>query len=131
MQESDRQMASGKPEVICEITRPKLNGFGEHAGVLFPNGQVLHHGPGGPRVDHVDGFAQGRPVTVVRTAKPDEQGQILRRTRNMLRQPPPYRLVDSNCEHIASELMVGKRESRQVNSLFFLGLLFVVIRMLP
>ena len=124
-------MASGNHGVICEVTRPKLNGVGEHAGVLFPNGQVVHHGLDGLRVESLDGFAQDRPVTVVRTAKPEEKDQIILRARKMLSHPPAYRLADSNCEHIASELMVGRRESRQINGLVMLGLLFVLIRLLP
>ncbi|WP_394792337.1 lecithin retinol acyltransferase family protein [Rhodoferax sp.] len=124
-------MAFNNPSVICEVTRPKLVGIGEHAGVLFPNGQVVHHGPEGIRVDSVTGFAQGRPITVVRTATPEQHEQIVGRTRSLLRQPPPYRLGDSNCEHIASQLMVGKRDSRQINGLLGLGLFFAVIQLLP
>lgn len=113
------------PGVICEITRPKLSGIGEHAGVLLPNGQVVHHGQGGPRIDTLEAFSQDRPVKVVRTTDQSKQWQIHQRIQSLLSRPPAYRLFDSNCEHFVSEILGEKRESRQINGLAIVGLIFV------
>lgn len=112
------------PGVICEITRPKLSGIGEHAGVFLPNGQVVHHDQGGPRIDTLEAFSQGRPVKVVRTTDRSKQWQILQRIQSLLSSPPPYRLFDSNCEHFVSEILGEKKESRQMNGLAIVGLIF-------
>lgn len=112
------------PGVICEITRPKLSGIGEHAGVFLPNGQVVHHDQGGPRIDTLEAFSQGRPVKVVRTTDRSQQWQILQRIQSLLSSPPPYRLFDSNCEHFVSEILGEKKESRQINALAIVGLIF-------
>lgn len=112
------------PGVICEITRPKLSGIGEHAGVFLPNGQVVHHDQGGPRIDTLEAFSQGRPVKVVRTTDRSKQWQILQRIQSLLSSPPPYRLFDSNCEHFVSEILGEKKESRQINGLAIVGLIF-------
>jgi hypothetical protein len=111
------------PGVICEITRPKLSGIGEHAGVFLPNGQVVHHGQGGPRIDTLEAFSQGRPVTVVRTTDRSKQWQILQRIQSFLSSPPAYRLFDSNCEHFVSDILGEKKESRQINGLVVMGLI--------
>lgn len=115
------------PGVICEITRPKLSGIGEHAGVLLPNGQVVHHGQGGPRVDTLNAFAQGLPVKVIRTTDRRQQWEILQRIQSRLRHPPAYRLLDSNCEHFVSDVLGTQKESRQINGLAVIGLLFAGI----
>lgn len=111
------------PGVICEITRPKLSGIGEHAGVFLPDGRVLHHGQGGPRIDSFEAFAQGRDVRLVRRTDPDKHWQIMERIQSLLKRPPAYRLFDNNCEHFVSEVLGEKRESRQVNDLAVVGLI--------
>ncbi|TBO28396.1 NC domain protein [Aquabacterium lacunae] len=112
------------PGVICEITRPKLSGIGEHAGVFLPNGQVVHHGQGGPRIDTLEAFSQGRPIKVVRTTDRSKQWEIFQRIQSSLSRPPAYRLFDNNCEHFVSEILGEKKESRQINSLAIVGIIF-------
>jgi hypothetical protein len=51
--------------------------------------------------------------------------QIMGRIQSLLKRPPTYRLFDSNCEHFVSEVLGEKKESRQINGLAFLGLVFV------
>ncbi|WP_290645682.1 lecithin retinol acyltransferase family protein [Aquabacterium sp.] len=121
-------MTFTNPGVICEITRPKLSGVGEHAGVFLPDGRVVHHGQDGPRVDTFEAFAQGRDVRVVRRTDPGKHWQIMGRIQSLLRRPPAYRLLDSNCEHFVSEVLGEKKESRQVNGLAVIALIFVGFR---
>jgi hypothetical protein len=118
---------SGSVLLVIQHTRPKLSGIGEHAGVFLPNGLVVHHGQDGLRVDRLDVFAQGRQVSVVRRTDPGKHLEIMGRIQSVLKRPPAYRLFDSNCEHFVSEILGEKKESRQINGLAIVGLIFAGI----
>ncbi len=78
-------------------------------------------------MDTFDEFAQGRSVRVVRRTDPRKQWEIMGRINSMLQRQPIYRLLDNNCEHFVSEALGEKRESRQINGLAIVGLIFASI----
>jgi phosphotransferase system HPr-like phosphotransfer protein len=49
------------------------------------------------------------------------------RIQSLLSRPQAYRLFDNNCEHFISEILGEKKESRQVNGLALLGVIFLGI----
>ena len=96
--------------------RVKLDGIGEHWGVLFPDGHVAHTSPErGTYITTYDDFAQGKRVTTKKVIPDDRYEEALRRARLAQLAPLPYHATKYNCEMFANYVAGFKEESPQVN----------------
>lgn len=111
------------------LTAPKALGFVQHMGLVVGTNQVLQNTPErGEHLSTVEGFAQQRPVKVVRTGADPRLVQA--RTSQALRQRSKYDLLSNNCEHTVTKVLNGVAHSPQVIfwcSLAALGALLVVV----
>lgn len=116
-------MYFGRPNPIRQVACPKLPGIGEHVGVQFPSGHVVHKTQDGTKLVPLVEFAHGKPVREV--ARPDvaEYSSVVARVMQALQSPSDYRLLDSNCEQFASQLLTGvSLKVRKFEALFWLPL---------
>lgn len=116
-----------KTRFVGRISRPKLTGTGQHAGVLLPDGTVAHKTPDGAAIVSFEEFSAGRPVKAEKAAAPESHRQLLLRAHASIGRVPPYHLGQRNCEHYATWLMGEAPRSEQVDGLATLGLLGVVL----
>lgn len=111
-----------EPTPLREISRPKLYGPGEHVGVQLPTGYVAHKTQDGIKIEPLHAFAQGLPVTEKRRATSSTFLPAQARFQDALQTMHQYDVLDSNCEHFASYVLTGKKESRQINFLILAGI---------
>lgn len=106
------------PKSAKIVSRPKLNGIGDHWGVLFPSGRIAHLTPSGVAV--VDGrtFSQGRPVKVVKDADRSQKTQISKRLNEAMSGQIRYQLLSFNCQDFANWLIGEKPRSPQIEAAF-------------
>jgi len=105
------------------LTRPKLLGLLDHAGVVVAPDTVLHNTPDkGEHLATVREFSAGHPVTVVRTGT--DPLTIRERCRRILSRPKRYDAISRNCQHTAFETLTGLARSPYVHAVLFV--LFVV-----
>jgi hypothetical protein len=107
------QLTTQRPFVGL-ISRPKLNGPGQHAGVLLPNGYVAHMTHTGAEIITYADFSHGLTVKFEKAAPPQLQLQIQWRAYQAIGRVPPYDLLNRNCEHFATWLMGEVPKSPQV-----------------
>lgn len=108
---------------IAVIARPKLNGLGEHWGVLLPNGMVAHTTDGkGPHYVTYQEFSAGKQVKEIRKVPMSEKQATLSRVHQEISQPSDYDLLANNCEIFANRITGGAPESQQVKWGFLLAL---------
>jgi len=72
------------------------------------------------------------PLTI--TAKAPDTDVAGERLRRVAENPPPYNAATDNCQHVAREVVLGRRESpdvRGVGALVFGGLLFAALSSRP
>src|SRR5258706_16233018 len=101
------------------ISRPKLQGGGEHWGVSLGDGRVAHCVPDfGVVVTTRQDFEQGRPVRVVRNVLASEWHRVHIRLQQALQSPRPYHATIWNCEIFANWLTGEKPDSPQVTGWF-------------
>jgi hypothetical protein len=100
---------------MARISRPKLDGFGSHEGVLLPDGQVVHlTQDGGVQFVSLDQFAQGHPVEVRYELAAHLHQVALSRLHQLISQRGSYDLILNNCEIFARQAVLRKPESPQV-----------------
>lgn len=109
------------------IACPKLELPGEHWGVEYLPGIVMHLGLKGLRTDSREQFLQGRTWRVVRSATWQERRSILERVAEAERNPPQYHVTKCNCENFANWLLGQPAESPQVNAVALAGILAVTL----
>lgn len=101
---------------FARISRPKLNGFGSHEGVLLPSGLVVYltqyHSI---CLVTVAEFAQGYKITIQFELPIALHEPAMRRLSALLQENKPYDLVLNNCEMFARQAVLQKPESRQVS----------------
>ena len=107
---------------IYRIRRAKLNGLGSHygvvsVGVLRP-GQVdvidLDKKKGIRHYDSIKEWAHGRRWRLKDRVPDDRLFEAIERMREAIHRNEGYDLLSNNCEHFASWVVVGKRQSGQV-----------------
>jgi hypothetical protein len=107
------------------IAREKLNGIGEHWGVLTSNGMVAHNTQDrGPHLVTLDEFAAGKEIKELWRIPSSERQATLRRMEQALALQRPYHPTLYNCETFANAIAGHKPEILQVNG--WLGLAAVV-----
>lgn len=100
---------------IAVVARPKLNGLGEHWGVLLPNGMVAHTTDDkGPHYVTYQEFAAGKQVKEIRKVPLSERQATLSRVHHEITHPSAYDLLANNCEIFANRVTGGVPESQQV-----------------
>lgn len=100
---------------IAVIARQKLNGLGEHWGVLFSNGSVAHYTAGGGfQVASHEIFARGKEVRKVRDVPLQRASVVQQRLDQISRNPRPYHATEWNCETFANWLTGEEAVSQQV-----------------
>ena len=104
------------------LRRPKLTGAGTHDGLQLPDRTVVHLTDAGG-VQHVtyDEFAQGMPVTEVRSVDANLYYDIMRRVHTALSEQKPYHLIQWNCERFVHWLIGEEPMSPQVNGWTLFG----------
>lgn len=109
---------------FARISRPKLNDFGSHEGVVLPSGLVVHltQDRGICLVSRAE-FAQGHKITIHFELPVELHAPAIRRLSVLLQENKPYDLVLNNCEMFARQAILQKPESPQV--LFWL--IFTVV----
>ncbi|MDE3022428.1 MAG: NC domain protein [Pseudomonadota bacterium] len=106
---------------ISIISRPKLSGFGDHWGILLPNGFVAHSTDDkGPHYVTYQEFAAGRPVKEIRKVPMSECRVTLQRIQQEITHPTGYSLLENNCEIFANRVTGSIPESPQVKGWGFM-----------
>jgi hypothetical protein len=101
---------------IAVITRPKLNGLGEHWGVWLPDKAVAHNtADQGEHIASFERFACGKPVRVVRMIPRHQAQQTMRRVMAEISKPSGYDQLKNNCETFVNRVTGEAPESRQVH----------------
>lgn len=109
---------------IMVISRQKLNGLGEHWGVHFPDGRVVHYTAERDLCTiSIEEFSQGRDVRIVRVVPSHVNNEVLQRLNQIGRTPRPYHATDWNCEIFANWLTGERPMSQQVTGWGILGLI--------
>lgn len=102
------------------LLRPKALGA-THVGVWMGGGAVFHNAPGlGEHVSSVADFANGAPVTFVRTNA--DASTVVTRVRARLAAPRSYDAVNNNCEHAANAVVTGRAVSPQLQAVGIVSL---------
>jgi hypothetical protein len=115
---------------LAIIARPKLIGVGEHWGVLLPDGRVAHCTPErGEHICSLHEFAAGYQLSIKRDLPVAQQGQAMRTLWEVLRAPKPYHPTDNNCEIFANRIAGEKPESPTLNSLIFVAVVALALRL--
>lgn len=110
---------------ISIIARQKLTGFGEHWGVLLPNGIVAHNTDDkGPHYVTMQEFSAGKNIRIIRKVPPSEYESTLWRIQQELSNPKDYDLVTNNCEIFANRVTGHPPKSPQIMGW---GFVFVII----
>lgn len=114
---------------ILIVARQKLIGFGEHWGVLLPNGYVAHSTDDkGPHYVSLQEFEAGRNIKVIRKVPPSEYHSTLQRIQQELSQPAGYDLFTNNCEIFANRVTGYTPESPQIKGWgFFFALIGIAV----
>jgi hypothetical protein len=111
------------PTIGDLLVRPKAGGLINHVGVLVAHNTVLQNTPDkGEHVATVAEFAAGTPVKVVSTGVPPSL--VVARAREILARAKSYHPFARNCEHTATEAVVGVAKSPQL--LFYVALAVIV-----
>lgn len=109
------------------IARPKLTGFGMHVGLQLRDGSVVHFTDSdGACWGSYDGFAQYRPVTVLREVSPALYAQIMSNVQYALSNQRPYHFTDWNCESFVNALICESPKSPTVTAAIAVALIAVV-----
>lgn len=113
---------------MARISRPKLNGFGSHEGVLLPTGLVVHltQERGVCLVSFAE-FAHGHQVSVRFELPATLHELAMQRLSVLLQERKPYDLILNNCEMFARQAVLQKPESPQVFLWFILSVLGVLL----
>lgn len=110
---------------ISIIARQKLTGFGEHWGVLLPNGIVAHSTDNkGPHYVTLQEFKAGKNIRMVRQVPPSEHNLTAWRIQQAISNPNGYHLIKNNCEIFANRVTGHPPESPQIKGW---GFVFAII----
>lgn len=91
-------------------------GLVTHVGVYLGGARVAHIQPGRrAHITTLETYAAGKSVRVIRDIKNDPMS-ILARVQQALTNSEAYNLLTNNCEHLANQLVHGKRWSPQVQA---------------
>ena len=112
------------PTIGDLLIRPKAIGILDHVGVLVAANAVLQNTPEkGEHLAPVHEFAAGQPIRVQPTGA--DPTHVMARARNVLANAKPYNPFSRNCEHTASEVVLGFAKSPQL--LFIVSLTVIVV----
>lgn len=110
------------------ISRPKLNGLGEHWGVLMPNRLVAHNtAEKNVHLVTYEEFAAGRTVKVVREISQSQWVTTNWRLQQELMNQRRYDLINNNCEIFAARITGQPEESPQIQGLLFLSFTVMIL----
>lgn len=101
----------------------RSKGIVQHTGVYLGTDQVLHNTPStGVRISHFRDFAENKVVKVVKVTVNDHT-LLTQRLQEILCDNNHYHVFGNNCEHIAYQLIHGRKESSQ-KQIAIMGALF-------
>ena len=110
------------------VSRQKLNGLGEHWGVLFQNGMVVHNSDGQDiTIVPLNVFASGKNVKVIREVDQSQWTATNWRLHQELNNPKKYHLLDNNCETFANRITGHVPESSQVKGAAFFSAIMLLV----
>jgi hypothetical protein len=117
-------MYLSRPSVrMSVIARPKMNGGGEHCGVLFMGNLVAHNTPErGEHVSTLQEFAPGGKFRVVRHVLPEHFHESMHRIREAVQSPRTYHATKNNCQTFANRLTGEAPSSPAVEGVGLLAL---------
>ncbi|ASW80404.1 lecithin retinol acyltransferase family protein [Vibrio anguillarum] len=88
----------------------------EHAGIYLGKGKVLHNSPSGNvEICALEEYANGKPVKVVLShLSEDKKNKLFNQAEQLIKKARKYRVLDNNCEHLASTVLHDKPSSEQL-----------------
>lgn len=105
----------------------RSKGLVEHAAVYIGNELVCHCSPTNDvEIITVDEYSEGKTVGVIHTDI-ENKDLLQHRLKQILAANKTYSVFANNCEHIASYLIHGRRESRQLQTTLMCSLLGAVV----
>lgn len=114
--------------LMAIVSRPKLHGFGDHWGVLMPNGLVAHNtAEKNVQVVTYEEFAAGRAVQVIKEIHKSQWVPTNWRLHQELTNPRKYDLVNNNCEIFANRISGYPEESPQIRGMLFLSIAMLAL----
>jgi hypothetical protein len=111
------------PLLMSVIARPKINGGGEHWGVLMPGNLVAHNTP--ERGEHVSTlleFAPDGKFRVVRHVLPNHFFASIHRIQKAQQSPGTYHATKNNCQSFANRVTGEKARSPTVDAIGLVAL---------
>ena len=111
------------PLLMSVIARPKINGGGEHWGVLMPGNLVAHNTP--ERGEHVSTlleFAPDGKFRVVRHVLPEHYHASMHRIQMALQSPSTYHATKNNCQSFANRVTGEQARSPTVQAIGLVAL---------
>lgn len=116
---------------MCLIYRSKTNGFGQHWGVLLPDGRVAdYQSVEGLRICNIEKFSAGLDVHIEKAVPLSEWSGVFSRLDGLRQAPPDYHLIDWNCETFARWLVGEPPRSEQINDLAILATIGIAVKVL-
>ncbi|MBF4222625.1 C40 family peptidase [Vibrio anguillarum] len=88
----------------------------EHAGIYLGKGKVLHNSPSGNvEICALEEYANGKLVKVVLShLSEDKKNKLFNQAEQLIKKARKYRVLDNNCEHLASTVLHDKPSSEQL-----------------
>lgn len=119
-----------KTKTMVVVSRQKLNGLGQHWGVLFPHGMVAHNTEEqGVTLVTLDVFAAGKKVKVVREVNNTQWTSTNYRFYQEIYNPKRYDLLENNCETFANRITGHNPETTQVMGVAVISTVLLLLLM--